>query len=137
MHDPCSFIWKLTAVLPCVLFAQLAMAQQPLYIYPQDAPYLGPYFEPGPPTVPQINAVAFDNENEYDVTYDNIINNQIEFCEPWWYTVFFTNNGTMTVNLPVPLLNTGVGFEFDTQTGNANAMAGTFYNAGTIRCDYL
>lgn len=125
-----------------LLFAQMTGAQT--YINNQ-AEY---YDEPGPPYVPQINATAFDNQNVFSVTYNVYVNNEVEFCEPWWGTLYYTNSGEMMVNAPIPIAGnglvyrdtfatTGVGFEFDVQEGNSNVMAGTFYNPGTIHCDSI
>ncbi len=102
------------------------------------------YTVPGNPP-PQIDATIFDNENVYSVTYNSWINNQVEFCEPWWNTRFFTNNGSLIINAPFPtngnfsFQSTGVGYEFDTQTNAviSHVMADTFYNAGTIHCDSI
>ena len=134
--------WKLAALVFCLAFTRAALATDPLYVNNADSHY----YEPGSPqqlTVPQIDAIAFDNENMFSATYNIWINNQVGFCEPWWNTRFFTNNGTMTVNAPIPtsgnfkFYSTGVGFGFDTQAGNLNVMADTFYNPGAIRCDSI
>ena len=130
---------KLAALLFCLAFTPAALATEPLYQNYADLNYT----ISGNPPLLQIDATAFDNESMFSVTYNIWINNQVEFCEPWWNTRFFTNNGTMRVNAPFPtngnfsFQSTGVGFEFDTQAGNSNVMAGTFYNSGAIRCDSI
>lgn len=124
------------------LFLSLLLAQQgnsQTYVNNQNQYYS----EPGPPQVPQIDATAFDNQNIFSVTYNIYVNNQVEFSEPWWGTLFYTNNGEMILNAPFPtngdftVATTGVGFRFDLQEGNSNVMAGTFYNPGTIHCDSI
>lgn len=127
-----------------LLMAQAAFAQ--LYIN-NNAQY---YFEPGPPQFPQINATAFDNENVFSVTYNTFTLNLVERCEPWWGTLFYTNNSEMILNAPFANLINGNGpgdfntetpgafFEFDVQQTNSNvtnSMAGTFYNPGVIHVD--
>lgn len=107
------------------------------------------YTIPGYPP-PMIDASNFDNENQFNVTFNNYSPNY-QFYEPE-NTINYTNNSTgintgiMTVNT-VPPTNgdfvneneVGVGFQFDTQTTNilTHQMAGTFYNSGTIRCDSI
>ena len=127
------------AVLLLLAFARAALATDSIY---QNYSTLY-YTLPGNPP-PQIDATAFDNESVYSVTYTIYVNNQVEFFEPWWNTRFFTNNGVMIINAPYPTNSinsifswpsTGVGFQFDTQAGNSNVMAGTFYNSGSIHCD--
>lgn len=126
----------LAAVCIGFLFAQAADAQT-TYVNNQNLQY----FVPGPPTFNQLPYTGFDNENVYSVTYNNFFNNQVEVCEPWIGTLFFTNNGEMMVNAPFPTngdfntLTPGVAYEFDTEEGNSNVMAGTFYNPGIIHCD--
>jgi hypothetical protein len=133
---------KLTGVMLCLLMAHAAFAQ--LYIN-NNAQY---YAEPGPPQFPQIDATAFDNENIFSVTYNTFTFNTFEVCEPWWGTLFYTNNGEMILNAPFSnfgvsngvfnLETPGVAFEFNLQQTNSNvtnSMAGTFYSPGTIHCD--
>ena len=132
----------------CLLIAQAAFAQ--LYIN-NNAQY---YAEPGPPQVPQIDATAFDNENVFSVSYNIATLNTFEVCEPWWGTLFYTNNGEMILNAPIQNLvagnngtdgifneeTPGVDFEFNLQQTNSNvtnSMAGTFYSPGTIHCDSI
>jgi hypothetical protein len=120
--------WKLAALLVTLCAAGEVLAQVPVYVNNEPSYYL----DPGSPAVPQINAIAFDNENVFSITYYNVVgNNQVQLFEPWWYTMFYTNNSTMIINADFY----GAGYQFDTQAGNSNVMAGTFYNPGTIRCD--
>jgi len=125
---------KAAGLLFCLLFVRAAFGQ--LYVNNQNEYYQ----EPGPPAPPEINDTAFDNQNVFSVTYTTWVNNNVQFCEPWIGTLFWTNNGEMMVNAPIPpepffFYTTGVGFEFDTAEGNSNVMAGTFYNPGTVHCD--
>jgi hypothetical protein len=127
---------KLTGLLLCLLFVQTVLAQT--YVNNQNVFYS----EPGPPQLPQINATAFDNESIFSVTYGINFNNQVLFCEPWWGTLSYTNNGQMLVNASIEFLNgaglTAFGFKFDLQQTNSNTtnvMADTFYNPGIIHCN--
>ncbi|HTR40226.1 MAG TPA: hypothetical protein VMH87_01245 [Pseudomonadales bacterium] len=129
---------KLTGLLLCLFFAQMVSAQT--YVNNQNVFYA----VPGPPQVPQINATAFDNESIFSVSYQAIINNQVFYCQPWWGTLFYTNNGQLLINSPVEfLLNndlTAFGFKFDLQQTNSSAtnqMADTFYNPGIIHCNSI
>jgi len=140
----CSGGW-LAVLLLLTAFVRVALATDPIYINSGN----NNYFMPGSlgTQPPNIDATAFDNENVFSVSYNIFVNNQVEFSEPWQNTRFFTNNGTITVNAPIPtnslfnfstsFLTTGVGYEFDTLAGNSNAMAGTFFNPGTIHCDSM
>jgi hypothetical protein len=119
-------------LLLCFLFARALCAQT--YVNNQNI-----YYNlPNGPLLPQIDATAFVNQSIFSVTYDTYINNQAIYCEPWWGTLFYTNNGEMIVNDSGSVA--GVGFEFDLQQTNSsqtNSMAGTFYNPGTIHCDSI
>lgn len=134
---------KLAAVLVCLLFAHVVLAQ--VYINNNN----NFYTIPGSPP-PPINDPAFDNQSIFSVSYNNFIFNNIQYCEPWVGTLFYTNNGEMMVNAPITLTGanldedtTGVGFQFDLQTTNGtstnsvSSMAGTFYNPGTIHADSI
>jgi hypothetical protein len=121
---------KLAGLLLSLFFAQVVLAQ--MYVNNQNVFYA----VPGPPQPPQINATSFDNESIFSVTYDVFINNQVFYSEPWWGTLFYTNNGQLIINSPV----TTAGFEFDLQQTNSNTtnmLADTFYNPGSIRCNSL
>ena len=124
-------------VLLVLALARVASATDALY---QNFGVLD-YAVPGNPP-PAIDATAFDNENLFNVNY-TIYSPNVVFYEPM-NTLFYTNNGTMTVNSPLVnsffiVNNTfGCGFRFDQQTANVltpHLMADTFYNPGTIRCD--
>ncbi len=86
---------------------------------------------------------AFDNEGQFDVTFDVYVTNP-EFYEAW-NMLYYTNNGTMLADSSFSIVGVGegyspgCGFRFDLQTTNVipRAMAGAFYNAGTIRCNSL
>jgi hypothetical protein len=125
---------KLSGLLLCFLLAQAVSAQ--IFINNQNVSYTVPGTPP-----PQINATAFDNENTFSVSYDSFIANVVQYCEPWWGTLFYTNNSQLTVNnLGVLGANdqlTTFGFEFDLQQTNSNTtniLADTFYNPGIIHC---
>jgi hypothetical protein len=121
---------KLAGLLPGLLFAQVVLAQT--YVNNQNVFYA----IPGPPQVPQINATAFDNESIFSVSYNVVINNQVFYSQPWWGTLFYTNNGQLILNSLV----TTAGFEFDLQQTNSNGtnmLADTFYNPGTIHCSSI
>lgn len=132
---------KAAGLLLCaVLLTRAAFAQT--YVNNQNAYYNNP----NGPFPPQIQATAFDNENVFSVTYDLYVNDQIEYCQPWTGTYFYTNSGQMMVNAPFDETNfldfdtTGAGYEFDLYEGSSaggysNVLAGTFYNPGTIHCD--
>jgi hypothetical protein len=124
-------------VLLSLVLVRVASATDALY---QNNAVLN-YTVPGSPP-PVIDARAFDNENEFNVDF-SVYSPNVLFYEPM-NTLFYTNNGTMTVNSPI--LNSffffnstfGCGFRFDQQTTNTltpHLMADTFYNPGTIRCD--
>jgi len=124
--------WKLFSILPGLLLAHAALATDPLY---QNYAVLN-YIIPGN-LPPQIDAIAFDNENMFNVTF-------LEYsCNPAFFetlnTLNYTNNGTMTVNAPgggcIFGTASGAGFRFDKQTSGGRTMAGTFYNPGTVRCN--
>jgi hypothetical protein len=121
---------KLTGLLLSLFFAQVVLAQT--FVNNQNVFYA----VPGPPQPPQINATAFDNESIFSVSYNVVINNQVYYSEPWWGTLFYTNNGQLILNSPV---NTA-GFEFDLQQTNSNTtniLADTFYNPGIIHCNSI
>lgn len=133
----------LVAACLCFLCGRTARAQS-IYVNNENSFYA----EPGPPQFPQIDDTAFDNENIFSVTYNLIPNTQVVICEPWFGTLFYTNNGEMILNAPIPTnaipgqfnsLTAGVGYQFDLQTENtqSHSMAGTFYNPGTIHCDSI
>lgn len=127
--------WKLFSILPGLLLAHAALATDPLY---QNYAVLN-YTVPGNPP-PNIDAIAFDNESTFNVTFLEYSCNPV-FYETW-NTVNYTNNGTMTVNAPgggcIFGTASGAGFRFDKQTTNGmnpRTMAGTFYNPSTVRCN--
>jgi hypothetical protein len=127
--------WKLFSILPGLLLAHAVLATDPLY---QNYAVLN-YTVPGNPP-PNIDAIAFDNESVFNVTFSQYSCNPV-FYETW-NTVNYTNNGTMTVNAPgggcIFGTASGAGFRFDKQTTNVmnpRTMAGTFYNPSTIRCN--
>ncbi len=129
---------KLTGLLLGLLFAQVVLAQT--YVNNQNVFYT----IPGPPSPPQINATAFDNQSIYSITFGVNIMNTVEYVEPWWGTLFYTNNGEMIVNNPAEVGIDGqlttFGFEFDLQQTNSNTtnmLADTFYNPGTIHCNSI
>jgi len=88
-----------------------------------------------------IDAAAFDIENQFSINFSAAVLNP-ELFETW-NTVNYTNNGLMVALAQATSTSVflfelpGCGFEFDTQTTNANSpqMAGTFYNPGTIRAN--
>ena len=126
----------LAGVLLALMCAHAVLAQT--YVNTQN----NSYSFPGPPYLPQIDAVGFDNESIFSVTYDIYNANTVFYSEPWFGTLYYTNNGEMIVNSAGLELDgftaTSYGFEFDDQNvGEANSMAGTFYNPGTIHCDSL
>src|SRR5580658_7001078 len=91
-----AFAGKRAGVLICLLLAQGVFAQT--YINSNNVSY----FNPGTPPVPVIDATAFDNQSVFDCTYNVEINNNLEYCEPWWGTLYYTNSGEMMINAPVP-----------------------------------
>ncbi|HUA65752.1 MAG TPA: hypothetical protein VME24_07890, partial [Alphaproteobacteria bacterium] len=124
------------------LFAQAALGQT--YVNNQNQYYS----VPGPNPPPQFDDTGFVNKNVFSITYSNFDENNIQFVEPWWGTLYYTNTGEMMVNAPIPsnfifigiqlypfYQTAGVGYEFDLQEGNSNVMAGTFNNPGTIHCN--
>lgn len=124
-------------VLLCVLFARVVFAQT--YINENKITY---NVSPEGPFLPQFDDTAFVNQSVFTVNYNNIAYNQMQFCEPWWGTLYYTNNGEMIVNAGSVVDNggggTGVGFMFALQQTNSNTtstMADTFYNPGVIHCD--
>ncbi len=153
------FKWTLAAWLLVPGLATVK-ATEPIY---QNFQVLN-YAIPGNPP-PLIDAFSFDNENQFNVQFNEPPEGSVEaedggfqFYEPY-NTVNYTNNssgidtGIMTANTPF-LTNTffgeftiglfdynstGVGYQFDTQTTNNNNTtheeAGTFYNSGDIRVD--
>ena len=88
---------------------------------------------------------AFDNEGTFNVTFD-VYSTNPEFYEAW-NMLNYTNNGTMLADSAFrsrgrfvggSYCSPGCGFQFDLHTTNGpHLMAGTFYNAGTIRCNSL
>lgn len=140
--------WKLLCLLLGVLFVQLAQATEPIYVN-SDPSYYDVYnstVSPNPP--PTIDATAFDNENTFSVSYQNYSPYPVLF--ETWNTLNFTNAGgqTMIANSPgvtngaiivLDQSSFGSGFHFDLHTTNQlpDQMAGTFYNAGNIRCDSI
>ena len=130
----------LTGLLMCLLFTQDVFAQ--IYVNNQNAQYV----VPGTPAPPQINATAFDNESLFSISFSISPANTTVFVEPWWGTLFFTNNGTMAINVPSEGTANedsqliAFGFEFDLQQTNSNQtniLADTFYNPGIIQCNSL
>lgn len=119
---------KLAAMLLCFLVGGTVFGQ----IYTNKTAQF--YNVPSGPLPPQINATAFLNQSIFSITYNQFLNNQIGYSEPWVGTIYFTNNGEMLVGSTI---GNAYGYEFDTQGGNSNVMAGTFYNPGTIHCDSI
>lgn len=78
-----------------------------------------------PPQNPTVDATNFVIYNSFSINFNSESLNA-ELYEPY-DTINYTNNGLMMAN---------TGFKFDTQpsTGGADAMAGVFYNAGTVSC---
>ena len=130
--------WKVAALLLTLKFAGVALATQPIY---QNFSVLD-YAIPGNPP-PTIDATNFDNENQFNVSFNELaISGNAQFYEPE-NTVNYTNHSTgintgiMTVSSTNFFIGfNDVGFQFDTLTTNTvpHQMAGTFYNSGTIRC---
>ncbi len=87
------------------------------------------YVVPGPPSPPNIDATAFDNESVFSIDFDASVPNAEQYETE--NTVYYTNNGTMIANT---IDFAGTGFIFDDQTNGLHLMAGTFYNAGDIFC---
>ena len=132
----------LMAICLCLLSVQATTAQT--YVNSGNAYYS----EPGPPPLPNFDDTAFDNPNIFSVTYNLISYNQVNICQPWFGTLFYTNTGEMILNAPIPTnaaagsfdsFTDGVTYQFDLQneTTKGHSMAGTFYNPGTIRCDSI
>ena len=131
----------LSGLLACLIFGvapvRVATATDALY---QNLGAVD-YSVPGNPP-PIIDARAFDNEGDFNVTFSGFSANAV-FYEPM-NTLFYTNNGTMTVGSPyfgnfVSYYGTfgtfGSGIRFDQQTTNSLAShlpADTFYNPGTV-----
>jgi hypothetical protein len=140
--------WSLAVLALTFCFAVTARATDPIY---QNFSVLN-YTVPGTPP-PTIDASNFDNENQFNISFESAsISGNAQFYEPM-NTVNYTNKssgintGIMTVDSPF-LTNgffitdynfVGTGFQFDTQTTNTipHREAGTFYNAGDIRCDSI
>jgi len=132
----------------CLNFVVGAGATVPLYF---NSSVLN-YSIPGTPP-PQIDAINFVNSNQFNVGFSELGVNA-QFYEPN-NTINYTNapeannnnndTGIMTVDSPfqtnslliIDFNLVGVGFRFDTLTTNVipHKEAGTFYNAGDIRCD--
>src|SRR5665213_590114 len=126
--------YPLWCVLLSLAGACGALATEPLY------QNLSPvsYTVPGNST--NIDAFAFDNESEFDINFSGFTPNIEQFETQ--NTVYYTNNGIMAANSPIDtngliVSSIGCGFNFDQEVNSQNAqlMAGTFYNAGTIYCD--
>ena len=139
------FNWKLAVLLLSLVFAEAVHATQSTF---QNFSVLN-FTVPGNPP-PQIDATNFDNENQFNISFENSGNN-VQLYEPQ-NTVNYTNNSTgvgsglMTANSTLFVTSLGFiegfngigsGFQFDTLTSNTipHQMAGTFDNSGTIRCD--
>ena len=135
----------------CLLLARPALATDAIWPPPEQWGQVFDYAVPGNPP-PVIDATAFDNENQFNISFaapniNEIVHNP-EIFETW-NTINYTNNGQMTANNPsetnIFFLNSflnsvpGCGFLFDTQTTNviSRKMAGTFYNPGTIRANSI
>lgn len=119
------------------MIASSARATDPIFIN-SSASY---YVVPGNPP-PAYDVRAFDNENIFSVGY-SVYSPYPLFYETW-NTLYYTNNGLMIANSPISTnglifgSSFGCGFNFDLQTTNfvtPHAMAGTFFNPGTIRCN--
>lgn len=139
--------WKLLLALSGILLAQLASATDDLY-QNTDASYYYVYYSQvsyNPP--PTIDATNFDNESIFSVSWENYAPYPVLYKTH--DTLNFTNESRaqMIANSPpatngalVNFVNSfGSGFQFDLYTTNLNpdAMAGTVYNAGDIRCDSI
>jgi hypothetical protein len=127
--------WLRLGGLLCLMLALPARATDAIY---QNFSVLN-YNVPGNPP-PQIDARAFDNENQFTINFSTLTVN------PQYYetanTINYTNYGLMVANSPLLVNNNlivnfslGCGLLFDTlNTSNGfHSMAGTFYNPGTIR----
>ena len=136
--------WKFFSLLPALLLAHAALATDPLYLNPNWASLNYVMSINPPPMIDGHNYMtpAFDNEGQFDVTFDLNVT-FVEFFEAW-NTLYYTNNGTMLADNAYSIIGggglgygPGCGFQFDSQTTNVipHAMAGAFYNAGTIRCN--
>ena len=128
--------WPLLCGLLSLTLSHTVLATIPLY---QNFAVLN-YSVPGSPP-PVIDATAFDNENQFNISY-TISSPNVIFYEPM-NTLFYTNNGTMTAGTPFTIIGGTIfvgttfaaGFQFDLQTSSGHAMADTFYNANTILCN--
>lgn len=123
-------------ILLCVLFMRVVSAQT--YINSNSISYN----IPDGPLLPQFDDTAFVNQSVFTVNFNALAYNQMQFVQPWWGTLFYTNNGEMIVNsgsiFTVGGAQTGVGFVFNLQQNNSNTtntLADTFFNPGTIHCD--
>lgn len=136
--------WKFFSLLPALLLAHAALATDPLYLNPNWASLNYVMSINPPPMIDGHNYMtpAFDNEGQFDVTFDLNVT-FVEFFEAW-NTLYYTNNGTMLADNAYSIIGggglgygPGCGFQFDLQTTNVipHTMAGAFYNAGTIRCN--
>ena len=135
--------WKIFAALAGLLLVRTAMATDATWPPPDQVGASFDYTIPGNPP-PNIDALAFDNENRFTVSFFQY-SPSVAYYETL-NTLFYTNNGTMIANASILttidglffLGNTyGSGFQFDHQTTNtiSRDMADTFYNPGTIRCN--
>lgn len=142
----CIMKWKLFSALAGVFLARMALATIPLYQNLDVAQYEvdNNTVSPNPP--PPIDATAFDNENVFSVSWANYTPSPVLYQT--WNTLNYTNTGTMIANSPgvtngatifLGLGSFGSGFRFDLHTTNQipDAMAGSFYNPGAIRCDSI
>jgi hypothetical protein len=122
-----SCIWLALAL---ALIAPLARAQYAFGPVDSDGNFNpdGTFSYLCPPQDPSQDATNFVVNNSFTIDFNSLsVNNELYET---YDTVNYTNNGTLMAN---------TGFKFDTQpsSGAANAMAGTFYNAGTVYSDSI
>ena len=136
--------WKLFLALLSVLLVRDALATIPLYINNDPEFYQVYYYTVSPNPPPTIDATAFFNNNTFSVSYANYSPTPVLFQT--LNTLNYTNLSTFIANSPATtngailefgLGSFGVGYDFDLHTTNQipDAMAGSFYNPGKIRCD--
>jgi hypothetical protein len=124
-HSRSSWL-KLAGIFLYVVFAGMVSGQ----VYVNQNPIA--YEVPNGPTPPQFDDTSFVNDSTFSITYNQFENNQMLYSEPWVGTIYFTNNGEMSVGSGI---GNSYGFEFDTLVGNSSVMAGTFNNPGTIHAN--
>jgi len=140
---PSIFKCKLVPALLGLLFVRAALATVPLY----DNSVANLYYIPGAPP-PTIDAVTFQNEPNIEFAVGFAAYTPFPELYETWNTLNYTNLGVLVANSPTVTNgaffigyngNFGSGFNFDRQTTNqiSHQIAGSFYNAGDIRCDSL